>query len=262
MVDSVDEALAKGEAALQGAQRNKALFYFQQALELDGNNLVALNKIAKVYSGSAMWDQASLVYKKLVTLDPTNADTHEQYGLILFNNRIEQGAIKELSLALDLNPKCWRCLNGLGFLADLSGEYKKAVSFYEKALTLFPNNPIVLNNYGYSHYLVGNWQDAKKYFKQSLRTNPNNPLAIRNLALIETREQDYQSAILLFGKVMSEPEAYNNVGYFCLLDNRFEKAEEFLKVAIKLSPSYYANAHNNLRRLASLRTLGRPSHMD
>ncbi len=262
VVDSIDEALAKGEMAIRDAQREKALFYFQQALKFDKNNFTALNKTAKIYSESAMWDQASRVYEKLVTLDPTNAETHKQYGLVLLNNRIEQEAIKELSLAVDLNPKCWRCLNGLGYLADLSGEYKKAVSFYEKALILFPNNPIILNNYGYSHYLVGNWQDARKYFKQSLRTNPNNPLAIRNLALIETREQAYQSAILLFGRVMSESEAYNNMGYFCLLDNRFQKAEEFLKVAIKLSPSYYENAHNNLRRLDSLRTLVRPRKID
>jgi hypothetical protein len=56
---------------------------------------------------------------------------------------------------------------------------------------------------------------------------------------------------------MDAPQAYNSLGYVCMLTGRRGEAENFFAKAIELSPSYYAAAHDNLQRLrARSRTSG------
>jgi uncharacterized protein HemY len=53
---------------------------------------------------------------------------------------------------------------------------------------------------------------------------------------------------------MEKPDAYNNLGYLCMINQQYDNAEYFLQKAIKLSsPSYHVKAHENLDRLEILR---------
>ncbi len=137
-------------------------------------------------------------------------------------------------------------------IADLEKQYDRAAAHYQQALRIRPDQPLVLNNLGYSSYLRGDREVAQQYLEQALRHDPNYPLAWENLGLVHTRRGDYAAAKAAFMRSMTEAQALNNIGYICMLDGRYDKAEEFFKTAIELSPSYYSMAHENLRRTAAL----------
>lgn len=52
-------------------------------------------------------------------------------------------------------------------------------------------------------------------------------------------------------------QAYNTVGYLCMLKERYDDAEMFLQRAVELSPFYYELAYENLDRVQEARRVSR-----
>jgi tetratricopeptide (TPR) repeat protein len=58
----------------------------------------------------------------------------------------------------------------------------------------------------------------------------------------------YDDAVSAFTQVEGLPEAYNDIGFICMLNGKHEISEAFFKRAIKLAPRYYELANNNLQK--------------
>ena len=56
-------------------------------------------------------------------------------------------------------------LNKLGERANESGDYKKAIKCYKKAITIKPKHLEAYHNLGVSYFNLGEKSKAKKYFK-------------------------------------------------------------------------------------------------
>ena len=66
----------------------------------------------------------------------------------------------------------------------------------------------------------------------------------------------YEDAFDAFRNVLDTPQAYNDIGYLCMLDGYYDVAEHYYQKAIKTSPSYYLKAHENIDRLERQRERG------
>ena len=66
------------------------------------------------------------------------------------------------------------------------------------------------------------------------------------------RRGSYGKAMDAFTRIMPESRASNSVGYLCLMDGKYRQAEEYFVEAIKQSPAYYAEAHDNLQKAKAL----------
>ena len=102
---------------------------------------------------------------------------------------------------------------------------------------------------GYSYYLSHHYTLAESYYKKALDVNSSFARAKLNLGLIYVRTGQYNKSIQLFKQVMSVAEAYNDIGYFLLLDGRYQEAKYFLQNAIDLSPTYFEKSHINLENV-------------
>ena len=61
-------------------------------------------------------------------------------------------------------------------------------------------------------------------------------------------------ALTLFNRIMPNYESYNNIGYLCLLNKKYDYAEKYLQMAINQSPVYFLKANENLKSLRALST--------
>jgi len=138
--------------------------------------------------------------------------------------------------------------NSLGVIADLDKEFSLAQNYYQLAIRIQPNNPSPYNNLAYSYYLDRDWRNAESAFLKTLNIDNSFTQAWRNLGLLYTREGKYYQALNTFSKLMTEAEAYNTVGYLCMQEKAYSKAEGFFKKAIDLSPAYYLMARENLKQ--------------
>jgi Flp pilus assembly protein TadD len=63
----------------------------------------------------------------------------------------------------------------------LNGNYSKAETEYQKALSINPQETMVHNNLGVIYMNQGNKAKAEEEFKQELSINPNYDKALNNL---------------------------------------------------------------------------------
>jgi len=253
-----EEAIANGDNALASGDTDRAMYEYVHALEISGGDADTLNKIGAIHESLGNSRLAARAYTLSLKLDADNPAALEGVGLLLLRDRRYDDARQYLTNALEKDPQRWQSHNGLGMLDDLKGEYAQAVAHYRQALDTpmasgqHPGTALLLNNLGYSLYLSGDWDGALQQFHRALDFNQDFERAWQNLALVYTRKGDYDRALDAFLRVMDKPEAYNNIGFLCMLNKRYEQAENFFRLAIKLSPTYYVKAHDNLDRLNRL----------
>lgn len=242
------QSISQGDLEFRKGNLERALFNYVTALNLDPDNVDALYRVGVLETENGNPDAADRAFSRVLALEPDHAGALEGRGLVLLRQRKYADAKQALQKAVNLDASRWKAYNGLGVISDIDNDHALATTYYQRALEQRPGIPIVLNNLGYSYYLAGDWPAAEAAFNNALAGDPKHAKAWSNLAMLYVRKGEYDDALNAFSNVMGKAEAYNSMGYICILEGKFEQAEAFLLDAVKLSPSYYVEAHENLAR--------------
>ncbi len=269
---SQEKAIASDEQLLTMASHyekamelEKALIYYLKALENSPDDIQLLYQIADLNKRLGKHDFALQMLKRVLNLDPSHTQALTEAGLLYLANKqfteasahLQQATVEdqERLRTLSVQPQDQYRLdnespllayNGLGVTYDLMGKYDEAQSVYQLALATYPGSPILLTNLGYSEYLSGSPQKAVSYFQKAIDASPTYKRAWTNLGLVYTRMGRYNKAFRTLNRVMTDAQAYNDLGYFLMLEKRYEEAELFFERAINLSPRFYEVANENL----------------
>jgi Flp pilus assembly protein TadD len=256
---TAEQAIAEGDRALALGDLDRAMFEYVHAQELNGGDATTLNKIGTIHVRLGNPLLAARAYAISLKFEPGNTVAMEGIGLLLLAERHYDSARTHLEAALQTEPGRWRSHNALGMIDDLNGDHAAAAEHYRQALEQ-PEAGLgrhdtaqLLNNLGYSLYLSGDWDGALLQFHKALNASPEFERAWQNIGLVYTRKGLYDNALEAYLHVMDKPQAYNNIGYVCMINQKYDRAGYFFQQAIKLSPSYYVKAHENLDRLNRLR---------
>lgn len=245
----VADPMALGAAAEQRGDLQAALLQFAEAASLKPRSAETHYRVARIHAALGHGDTAREAYGRTLTLDPTHVGALEGFGLLLLEQRKPVVAATLLQKAVSADPKRWSALDGLGVVADLAGDHMGAQKRFDQAIALQPAQATLYNNRGYSRYLAGNLAGAKADFEHALSLQPGYAMAWDNLGLVRVRLGDPAGAAAAFGETMKPHQASNNVGYLLLSEGKYAPARQYLKLAITQSPSYYAEAQENLQRL-------------
>lgn len=263
-----EEAIAEGDKQVRIAEFDKALYMYIQAMELDPKNATAMYKIGNIHLQRGGIQKATLAFSNVLENDADHVGANEAVGVILLKENRYSDAQKHFMRAVDMDLKRLgaaadsnhtdksspaQAYDGLGILADLKGDHVLAQQYYRTALQVRPRSAITLNNLGYSYYLTKSWRDAEIAYKKALKISQDYAQSWRNLGLLYARQGNYMSSITAFERVMESAQAHNDVGYICLLEGKYDKAEYFFEKAISLSPMFYERADDNLRLTRRLR---------
>lgn len=82
----------------------------------------------------------------------------------------------------------------IGFKMQLMENHAEAIRYFNKALTLQPDEPLSLNNRGYSKLKTGDLDGALKDINQSILLYPANAYAFRNRALVYLAKKNSKMA--------------------------------------------------------------------
>ena len=191
-----------------------------------------------------------------------SADWHYQMGVGYLNNQKIYPAIRELSKALEMDPKMAKAHFSLGFIYTGRKKYHEAIEHYKEALRINPKYHQARNNLGSVYLAMERWRDAaelyEKLSKESMYPNPE--LAHNNLGWAQHNLRKYDKAIDNFKQaIFLKPEmclAYNNLGLTYEEMGNTSKAVENYRKAIRKCPNSYAKPHFNLGKI--LQNRGEP----
>ncbi len=236
---------------------------FNRALEAEPDHVPALLGAGLILLSQRHYDLAESKLEQAVALDKRRVEKGntqvataypegEMRGVTVDREKLPGESARDLSedggfKSYDVSSPVG-AYNGLGMLADLAGEFDRAIAFYRVADAIRPGSAVTQNNLGYSYYLAGDLAAAEEHFRRTIHLDPEFERGWRNLALVLSHRQQYEEAVRALSHVGDKSEAYNILGYLCMMQGMHDDARRFLEKAISLSPVYYEMAYQNLER--------------
>ncbi|MEN8169055.1 MAG: tetratricopeptide repeat protein [Pseudomonadota bacterium] len=243
---SIVELEQRAEMASYAGAHSDALLQYQKILEKEPDNIAALVGVGESLLAVNQPRRAESYFERTLKIDPVNTNAREARALSWLMQGKSIVAKKSLDDLVDDGVERWRVWNGLGVIADLSGDYMMAVEYYQKAIALAPNLTILHNNLGYSQIMAHDYVAAEASLKKALLLGPGNARVLNNLALCTAWQGRYDEATNILSPVIGAAAANNNTGYIAYLRKEHLLAKEFFARAMRLSPTYYKKAANNL----------------
>jgi len=247
-VASKEEAMIKAKLAYREGDFDKAQLYLVRALKFDIGDTDLLAQIGNLHVQQNNSKLAARAFHLALEQEPQHPASLEGLGLLYFKAGNDDKAREYLELAIASAPNLWRSYNALGVIADRQDNFDLAQFYYDAALEIQPLADIVLVNRGYSKFLNEDYEGAARDF-YDVTERSNNSKAWRNLALVYATQGWYEDALEAFLRVEDERDAYNATGAIAMENGDVDEAYHYLSEAVRLSPTYFAQAEKNLAQL-------------
>ena len=175
---SAREHLQAGRKYLLAGQLNDAIAELSTAASLDPKLTEAHNLLGVAYDRKGFADRAKESYERAVKAEPNDADTLNNLGFSLYQNGNYRAAVDRLKRAAKLAPTDERILNNLGLALCRLGKFDEAYNNFSRAA-----GPLVGNlNMGRMLVRFGREDDAITYYEAARKIDPNNTVSLRRLA--------------------------------------------------------------------------------
>lgn len=182
----------------------KAIEYFQQAIQKDANHALAYAGLSEAYDTLSTFymapreamPKAKAAGLKAVELDESLADAHASLGFVtLFYDWDWSGAEKEFRRALELNPSLARAHIGLAVYLATLGRLDEALQAENRAAEL---DPLSLSPRGYSlmpWFMSRRYAEALQRCQRALQIEPRFAHALSVQALTYSRLDRREEAL-------------------------------------------------------------------
>jgi len=242
------DALQRATEARNDGELDKALFLYVKALKFDPHDAELLARIGHTHQLQHNAPMAVRAFTLALQEKPDYVAVLEARGLLYFTFKEDARAADDLSRAVELNGGSSSVHNALGLLADRSGDHDTAQQHYSSALELNPGAAEILNNRGYSKFMSGDYEGSGRDLYEAAHTHGHKQAWV-NLGAWYAHHGEYDLAIEALQNVLPGPEALNIVAEKSIQKGDYDTAEDLLQQAIRLSPTYFPAAEENLAKL-------------
>ena len=147
------------------------------------------------YCEAGNFKKAKPVLEKLVKNNPTVSEYHRILGQIYSDEGNQEEAINCLIDALRWDPKNSHALTMMGnIFAKSKNDIEIAMTYYEQALKVMPDDHIAMNNIGANLMQLGKVTEAERYFEKAYSINSNYPNTIYAMGMIRDIKGEYPAA--------------------------------------------------------------------
>jgi predicted TPR repeat methyltransferase len=228
-----------------------------QAVELlskfeDRDDLSLLNQLGHLTKRLGELDRAMRVFEKAIALSPEDAETRNNFALVLFQRADFKAAESQLNIALQNKPDYQSALYNLALVLKAQNKMKACVASLEALLQVDAKHLQALFMMGKLALESGVVIEATDYFEKLLEIAPDNTDILASIAscLIDGRE--YTQAKPYCEKILKlEPDQYAvlyNLALIADKEGQTDRAISLYHSCLEKSPRYF-NALNNLAAL-------------
>ena len=135
------------------------------------------------YARNSVWKNEYTLWADVVYKSPNKAMPHINLGNAFLRRNVVNYAENEFNLALQVNPKDTRAINGLAVIYMKTGSYNDAIKMFDILSTDKPHEPGFHSNIGVAYMQKGLLNEAIAKFNQAIKIDPDFPDAYANLGL-------------------------------------------------------------------------------
>lgn len=161
----VNYELEKAYNALMQGQTVLAKDIYNNVLDNDSNNVLALFGLATTYHRNGEFTQARALYAKILTLDPDNRDALNNF-LALVSSEVPHEALNQLEKLESKNPDFSPIPAQMAIIYQKLGNPEKAIQKMLRAVSLEPENLTYRYNLAVLMDRVGKRDEAAALYRQ------------------------------------------------------------------------------------------------
>lgn len=162
-----------GLLATRAGRTAEAIPYFQQALKLNPDHLIALENLGNAYRQQKNWDEARKVLERAVTVGPQDAEANYSLGMVYAQRNDNDRAYDYLQRALKVRPEYPEALSNLGVLYLRTGRRDLAVASFEECIRFAPAFEQSYMNLARVYAIEGAADKARGVLLELLKQHPN-----------------------------------------------------------------------------------------
>lgn len=110
--------------------------YYTNAIDSDPQNIEALHTLAYYHQNHEKIDEALLLYKRILNLNPKYTDAHLNAGILNLSIDSLNQAIMHFNLIIEMNPTDSKAYYYRGLTQELLGHPEKAKNDYQSSLNI------------------------------------------------------------------------------------------------------------------------------
>jgi tetratricopeptide (TPR) repeat protein len=227
-------------AALAENKPQDALAAFDNALNVDATNFVALNGIITQYAKTNELDKAHSRVDQALSQYPNVSWLHYLKGQIYGFQNNASAAEAEFRRALEIDPNYLFAYSSLAALYISSKQEDRAIAEYKKILAIRPDNASVYTLIGMLEDGRQNYDAAAENYRKALQVDQNAAIAANNLSWLYavTGKGNLDEAVRLAQTVVQRnPNVAgyaDTLGWVYYKKNLFAAAVEQLQKAVDL----------------------------
>jgi tetratricopeptide (TPR) repeat protein len=206
------------------------------------------NVAAQILGDSGSSEALRILNEQTAHIKKFETLTALREALLRFKEGDWQGGGQLALKALNVDEKCGEAWHFLAIAREKCSDLPTALTCYETALRLTPDNPYIANDLGRLAYRLGIPDMAQKFFMYFLEKVPGHVEAINNLASVMREESHYEEAIdLLRSAINDNPndaQLWNALGTVVNGQGDIENATIFYKEALRLNPNHVHALYN------------------
>lgn len=171
-----------GLIATKQGNTGQAIGYFQEALRVSPNHLIALDNLGNAYRQQKQWDLARASFERALNVNPRDAEANYGLGMVYAQSDDTDHAYEYLQKALQQRPDYPEALNNLGVLYLRTGRRDEAVKSFDECIRVAPVFDQSYLNLARVYALEGAPDKARRILQDLLKQHPGHELAQRALA--------------------------------------------------------------------------------
>ena len=204
------------------------------------DTLSSLHNLATFYYSVGRLEEAILRYRRVIELNPRDADAVFDLGLALMQQGKTEEEIESFRKVIELDPDLAAAHMNLGLALIQQGKKEEGIRSYRRAVELDPGLPMVHYNLGIALFNQGRTEEAIDAYRRAIEVDPENSRAHCNLGVALDELGKTDEAIVSYRRAIElDPKyalAHNNLAY-CLAElGQAEEAIEIYRRAIELDP--------------------------
>ena len=170
-----------GILAAREGKMPEAISYFQEALRVDPDHVVALDNLGAAYRQLQDWDEARKTLERALKVKPDDAEANYSLGMVFAQTDDSERAYQFLRKALQVRPDYPEALNNLGILYLRTQRIDDAVASFEECIRVAPAFSRCYMDLAQVYALEGAPQKARTVLLQLLKQHPDHAQAQKAL---------------------------------------------------------------------------------
>ncbi len=170
-----------GLLSTREGRTDEAIPYFQEALRLSPDHLIALNNLGNAYRQQKQWDEARKVLERAVAVSPQDPEANYALGMVFAQIGDSDRAYEHLQTALKFRPNYPEALNNLGVLYLRTRRRDEAVASFEECIRVAPAFDQSYLNLARVYSIEGVPDKARAVLLDLLKRHPNHAQAQKML---------------------------------------------------------------------------------